>query len=65
MKRALLIGALLCSAALLAGFGGPANFGKEGAGFRRPTVTPIAACGTGVIDLSTGCSLPIALGLVS
>ena len=22
------------------------------------------ACGTGVIDLSTGCSLPIALGLV-
>ena len=22
------------------------------------------ACGTGVIDLSTGCSLPIALGLI-
>ena len=36
MKRALLAAALAGCVALLAGFGGPANFGKEGAGFGRP-----------------------------
>lgn len=36
--RRLLAVAAIGAALLLAGFGGPANFGREGAGFGRPNV---------------------------
>jgi len=35
-------------------------FGGQSSASNPPPVT----CGTGVIDLSTGCTLPIALGLI-
>lgn len=44
------------------GIGGMFDGGLNSSGSFKG-VAPVA-CGTGVIDLSTGCSLPIMLGLV-
>ena len=64
MKRAWLI-AVLLGLGMAAAQAIPRSqqiiiFGKQGSASNPPPVT----CGTGVIDLSAGCTLPLQLGLV-
>lgn len=62
MRRLLIVLACALAVNVLAGFGGPANFGREGAGFGRPNVKGGSSSGVtcaGVIDASKGCPLPM------
>ena len=72
MKRLLTIVLLIALAVSATADARTFWFGHEGlghgklgaAGSQGSNGAPPATCGTGVIDLSTGCTLPIALGLV-
>jgi hypothetical protein len=65
-SRAILIGALLLASTLARsdGIGFSPVTQVDGISFAGKSAAVLPTCGTGVIDLSTGCTLPIALGLV-